>query len=196
MSLHLRPGSLIVFEGLDRSGKSTQINRLSALNWAPPGPRFTHMPSGMTDLTRDIYSLTENSQISSPLARQLLHIACHAENIELIADARVRHGVFLDRWWWSTVAYGWHGAGLARSGLSESVFFGLIESVWSDQQANVVFLFMTPYESDRLNREEVRKGYAALAAQYQAITVAVPPVGSEETTDFILASLRARDLLA
>jgi hypothetical protein len=76
------------------------------------------------------------------------------------------------------------------------VFFGLIESVWSDQQANVVFLFMTPYESDRLNREEVRRGYAALAAQYEAITVAVPPVGSEETTDFILESLRARDLLA
>jgi dTMP kinase len=196
MSLHLRPGSLIVFEGLDRSGKSTQIKRLSALDWAAPGPRFTHMPSGMTDLTTNIYSLTENNQISSPLARQLLHIACHAENIGPIADARVRHGLFLDRWWWSTVAYGWYGAGLARSGLRESVFFGLIESVWSGHQADAVFLFMTPYENDRLNRDEVRSGYAALAAEHEAITVAVPPVGADETTDFILASLRARELLA
>jgi thymidylate kinase len=195
MSLHFRPGSLLVFEGLDRSGKSTQIKRLSALDWAAPVPRSTHMPSGLTDLTRSIYSLTETSQISSPLARQLLHIACHAENIGPIAEARVRHGLFLDRWWWSTVAYGWYGAGLARSGLNESVFSGLIESVWSAQQADVVFLFMTPYESDRLNREEVRRGYKALAAQYKAITVTVPPAGSDETTDFILASLRARDLL-
>jgi thymidylate kinase len=196
MSLHLRPGSLIVFEGLDRSGKSTQIKQLSGLDWAVPGPRFTHMPSGMTDLTRNIYSLTENSQISSPLARQLLHIACHAENIGPIADARVWHGLFLDRWWWSTVAYGWYGAGLARSGLNKAVFFGLIESVWSAQQADVVFLFMKPHESDRLNRDEVRSGYAALAAENEAITIAVPSVGPEETTDFILASLRARDLFA
>ena len=195
MSLHLRPGSLIVFEGLDRSGKSTQIKRLSGLDWAAPGPRFTHMPSGMTDLTRDIYSLTENSQISSPLARQLLHIACHAENIGPIADARIRHGLFLDRWWWSTVAYGWYGAGLARSGLSKSVFSGLIDSVWSAQQADVVFLFMTPYEKDRLNRDEVRSGYAALAGEHAAMTVAVPSAGPEEITDFVLASLRARELL-
>jgi thymidylate kinase len=196
MSLHLMPGSLIVFEGLDRSGKSTQVKRLSALDWAVPGPRFTHMPSGMAELTRNIYSLTENRQINSPLARQLLHVACHAENIGPIADARVRHGLFLDRWWWSTVAYGWYGAGLNRSGLSESVFFGLIESVWSGQQADVVFLFMTPHENDRLNRDEVRSGYAALAAEHDAITVTVPPVGPEETTDFILASLRVRELIA
>ena len=196
MSLLLRPGSLIVFEGLDRSGKSTQITRLSGLDWAVPGPRFTHMPSGMTDLTRNIYSLTENSQISSPLARQLMHVACHAENIGPIADARIRQGLFLDRWWWSTVAYGWYGAGLARSGLNKSVFFGLIESVWSAQQADVVFLFMTPHEADRLNRDEVRSGYDALAAEHGAITATVPPVGPEETTDFILAGLRARELLA
>lgn len=154
------------------------------------------MPSGLTELTGNIYSLTENSQISSPLARQLLHIACHAENMGPVSDARGRYGLFLDRWWWSTAAYGWYGSGLAGSGLSKSVFFGLIESVWSGQQADVVFLFMTLHESDRLNRDEVRSGYAALAAGHEAITVSVPPVGPEETTDFILASLRTRDLLA
>jgi dTMP kinase len=195
MGPRLRPGSLIVFEGLDRSGKSTQIKRVSALDWAAPGPRFTHMPSGMTDLTSSIYSLIENSQINSPLARQLLHIACHAENIGPTADARARHGLFLDRWWWSTVAYGWYGAGLAMSGLNESAFLGLIESVWSTQQADVVFLFMTPHESDRLNKDEVRRGYAALAAEHEATTIAVPALGSDETTGFILANLRDRKLL-
>jgi thymidylate kinase len=185
-----------VLEGLDRSGKATQMKRLSALAWAEPRPAFTHMPSGMTDLTRDIYSLTEERQISSPLARQLLHIACHAENIELIAAARERHGLFLDRWWWSTVAYGWYGAGLSVSGLERAVFFGLIESVWSAHHADVVFLLMHPHEKDRLNREKVRSGYENLAAEHQAITIAVPLADPEETTNFILASLRARELLA
>ena len=196
MSPHLGPGSLIVFEGLDRSGKSTQIQRLSALDWAAPGPRFTHMPSGMTDLTSSIYSLTENRQINSPLARQLLHIACHAENIGPITHARARHGLFLDRWWWSTVAYGWYGSGLAGSGLDKSVFFGLIDSVWAAHEADVVFLFMTPHENDRLNRDEVRGGYTALAGEHKDVTIPVPPGSREETTDFILASLRYRKLLA
>jgi dTMP kinase len=195
-SLRLRPGSLIVFEGLDRSGKSTQVKRLAALDWVAPRPEFTHMPSGMTNLTRNIYSLTETSEIRSPLARQLLHLACHAENIGPIADARALHGLFLDRWWWSTVACGWYGAGLGRSGLNESAFFGLIESVWSAQQADVIFLFMTPYERDRLNRDEVRSGYAALAAEQVAITITVPPADPEETTNFILGRLRARELVA
>lgn len=101
-SLQLRPGSLIVLEGLDRSGKSTQMNRLSALDWSEPRPGFTHMPSGMTDLSTEIYALTENKQISSPLARQLLHVACHAENIGPLADTRAQHGLFLDRWWWTS----------------------------------------------------------------------------------------------
>jgi thymidylate kinase len=75
VSLLLRPGSLVVFEGLDRSGKSTQIERMSRLDWEAPGPSFTHMPSGMTELTKSIYSLTEHQRIRSPLARQLLHLA-------------------------------------------------------------------------------------------------------------------------
>ena len=154
------------------------------------------MPSGVTDLTRDIYSLTENRHISSPLARQLLHIACHAENIRPLADAQARYGLFLDRWWWSTVAYGWHGAGLAGTILKKSVFFGLIESVWSAHPADVVFLFMTPHERDHLNRDEVRSGYMALAAEHEAITITVPPASPEDTTELILTSLRTRELLA
>lgn len=154
------------------------------------------MPPGMADLTSSIYSLTESNQIRSPLARQLLYIACHAENVGPVDDARARYGLFLDRWWWSTVAYGWYGAGLARTGLNESVFFGLIETVWSALQADLVFLFMTPHEIDRLNRDEVSRGYVALAAQHEAITIAVPQNGPEETTDFILSNLRDRELLA
>jgi len=193
--LLLRPGSLVVFEGLDRSGKSTQIERMSRLDWEAPGPSFTHMPSGMTELTKSIYSLTEHQRIRSPLARQLLHLACHAENISSVMDARAQRGLFLDRWWWSTVAYGWYAGHLAQAGLAESAFFGLIGSIWSSQSADALFLFLTPFESDDLNREEVRAGYEVLAAENKSATVVVPAGGPEETTAFILSELHSRELL-
>jgi dTMP kinase len=193
--LLLRPGSLVVFEGLDRSGKSTQIERMSRLDWQAPGPSFTHMPSGMTELTKSIYSLTEHQRIRSPLARQLLHLACHAENISSVMDARTQRGLFLDRWWWSTVAYGWYAGHLAQAGLAESAFFGLIGSIWSSQSADALFLFLTPFESDDLNREEVRAGYEVLAAENKSATVVVPAGDPEETTAFILSKLRSRELI-
>lgn len=192
--LYFQPGSLVVFEGLDRSGKSTQIKRLSMLDWVTPKPKFTHMPSGMKALTESIYSLTEHENIASPLTRQLLHLACHAENIVSIADARTQHGLFLDRWWWSTVAYGWF-AGHLSANMSKSAFFGVIESIWSSQPADVLFLFMTPFERDELNRDEVRRGYLTLAEEHALTTVAVPPGDPEEITTFILANLRDRGLL-
>ncbi|MGH3686710.1 MAG: dTMP kinase [Pseudonocardiaceae bacterium] len=194
--MRLKPGSLVVLEGLDRSGKSTQRNRLSALGWAEPVPVFTHMPSGLTSLTKSIYRLTEEAEIHSPLARQLLHLTCHAENMPAITDARQRRAVVLDRWWWSTVAYGWYGGRLLDVGVSEEVFRGMIGVVWSNQPADVVFLFSTPYEHDELNRDEVLRGYNDLAAEHTRITVTVPPGDEDATTAFIVDQLRARDLLS
>jgi thymidylate kinase len=193
-SLALRVGSLIVLEGLDRSGKSTQRARLADLDWVEPKPTFAHMPSGLTALTRNIYSLTESEEITSPLARQLLHLACHAENMPALTAAR-RQGLVLDRWWWSTVAYGWFAGGLAAAGVSAEVFFGMIDTVWQTQPADVVFLFTTPFENDELNRNDVRRGYESLADQYSNIAVRVPPITPADTTGFLCAELRARGLL-
>jgi dTMP kinase len=193
--LRLRSGSLVVFEGLDRSGKSTQLSALTQLPWAEPAPVFTHMPSGLTNLTKGVYRLTEDTTINSPLARQLLHLACHAENIHAVGQARDSGGVVLDRWWWSTVAYGWHGARLADGDVDESTFFGMIDAIWSRLPASVVFLFTTPYRDDTLNRDQVRDGYARLAAQYPAITVVVPEADPDSTTHFVLATLRERNLV-
>lgn len=38
----LRPGTLVVFEGLDKTGKTTQRDALQAAAWDPPGPLVTH----------------------------------------------------------------------------------------------------------------------------------------------------------
>lgn len=190
----LRAGSLIVLEGLDRSGKSTQGSRLADLSWIDPRPTFTHMPSGFTKLTKAIYGLTEKEKITSQLARQLLHLACHAENMSTLTSAR-RQGVVLDRWWWSTVAYGWYAGALGAAGVPEEVFFGIVDAVWRGQSADIVFLFTTPFENDELNRDEVRRGYEILADRYSNVAVRVPATTPEDTTDFLCTELRSRGLL-
>lgn len=194
-AVRLVPGTLVVLEGLDCSGKSTQSAALARLAWADPAPLFMHLPSGRSRFTEGVYRLTEQAPISSPLARQLMHLACHAENIDAVSEARACGGVVLDRWWWSTVAYGWYGARLAEQGLDKDSFFGMIDLVWSRQPADVVFLFTTPHETDALNREPVRAGYRRLAAEHSTTTVKVPSADPAATTDFLLAALRERDLL-
>src|SRR5215213_1625864 len=148
----IKPGSVVVFEGLDRAGKSTQLDWLASLSWRDPRPTFAHMPSGLTSLTTSIYGLTEREPISSPLARQLLHLACNAENMLELIGGRDRAGLILDRWWWSTMAYGWHVHGEAL-GIDAATFTGLIDAVWAGMAADVIFLFTTPFEQDSLNQD-------------------------------------------
>jgi dTMP kinase len=191
--VRLQPGSMIVLEGLDRSGKTTQRTALEGLRWEGHAPTFTHMPSGLSPLTSKLYSLTEEEKFASALGRQLAHLTCHAENAALLSRARAG-GLILDRWWWSTVAYGWYGGELRKS-LSPAVFFGLIDAVWSNLAADVVLLFMTPFVDDDLNRGSVIEGYDALATEHSDLTVRVPTLPPNETTRFVLRTLRERSLL-
>lgn len=193
--VHLLPGTLVVLEGLDRTGKSTQMAALQELDWTPPAPVFTHMPSGLTELTGAVYELTEHHRIVSPLARQLLHLACHAENLPALSQARRDGSVVLDRWWWSTVAYGWGGGRLTDYGVDEKLFQTLIDTVWSGLDADIVFLFVDPHEADAHNRRAVAEVYESLAAAYPALTVRVPRQGLEATTAFLLKHLSMRGLL-
>jgi dTMP kinase len=192
--MQLRPGALIVLEGLDKTGKTTQRDRLASLPWADPAPIVTHMPSGLTPVTEAIYQLTEQHSISSPLARQLLHLACHAENVPQLLRAHSVQGVFIDRWWWSTVAYGWFGAGL-RSELDEATFLAVISMIWSGLPADLVFLFLAPHGHDVLNEPAVTQGYRWLASRYHQIAIEVPHADPDATTAFLLRQMRERALV-
>lgn len=193
--LQFTSGALVVFEGLDRAGKTTQRNRLQGLQWHDPQPAFVHMPRGVTDLTEGVYRLTEDHPIRSPLARQLLHLACHAENMPALRDVERHSAVVLDRWWWSTVAYGWYGADLQREGINEQTFRSLIAGVWSQVTPSVVFLFLHPYAADDKNREDVTRGYQALAGETPDRTVLVPNASPDETHQFLLGALKERHLV-
>jgi len=189
----LTPGALVVLEGLDGAGKSTQRDVLSRLPWAPPGPRFIHMPSGTTALTEALYQVTEHHPIDSALARQLLHLACHAENRPSLKEARGRSGVILDRWWWSTVAYGWFGG--LDGVVVEEQFFGAVDMVWSGIEADVVFLFAASHTDDRKNTEAILHGYRWLAERQPGVAVEVPDGDIPFVTGFILHELDRRGLL-
>lgn len=191
--MRLRPGSVTVLEGLDKAGKTTQREALKALTWEDPAPLVTHMPSGLTGITRAIYETTEHHPIASPLARQLLHLACHAENLPALREARKQRALILDRWWWSTVAYGLFGG--LRPQVSDETFLEAIGMVWKGFDADVVFLFSRAHEDDRHNSPGVVEGYGWLPERYPEIAVDVPSASVKSTTEFLLRELSQRDLL-
>lgn len=157
--LVLQPGAVVVFEGLDKAGKSTQLDRLRAQT-DPATTLFAHMPSGhglptVNRFTDGVYDLLENRGPASGLGRQLTHLACHCEHVPALVDTAQSKAVVLDRWWWSTMAYGWYGHAVQDSRVTEATFKDLIGTVWALIRASIVFLFLTPREVDE---QRVRRG--------------------------------------
>lgn len=184
----LTSGAVIVFEGLDKAGKSTQLELLRA-RVSSNGALFMHMPSGLTEFSRQLYSLLEANPPESGLARQLTHLASHSENIAKIVEAARGGSLVLDRWWWSTMAYGWYGGDIPNTGLSESAFRELIETIWAPVTASIVFLFLTPREDDANNVDGVADGYRDLADHHGGRVALVPTLTPEETHEFIVTAL-------
>lgn len=188
------PGSVIVFEGLDKAGKSTQLDFLRT-RVAPGETLFTHMPSGLTEFSRQLYSLLEASPPGSGLGRQLAHLASHSENISKIIEAAAAGSLVLDRWWWSTMAYGWYGGDIPDTGLSESAFRELIECIWAPVTASIVFLFLAPREDDANNVDGVADGYRNLAARHIGNVALVPALTPDDTHKFIVDALNEAGLI-
>lgn len=190
-ALTLTAGSVIVFEGLDKAGKSTQLERMKqAID--PAGTTFAHMPSGFSGFTAAVYAVLENKDTtpSLPLARQLAHLACHSESMPTLVEKARSGALVLDRWWWSTLAYGWYGRGESAFGIQELTFRALIEEIWAPIRADVIFLFLHAYESDRNNVDGVAGGYQTVADQSPATVVRVPAMAEDDTHEFLTAELK------
>lgn len=191
----LTPGTLIVLEGLDQTGKSTQAEALrNLLN--PATTYHVHMPTGTTSFTRNVYNLLESADEAptNGVARQLAHLACHAETVPQLQHLLQTGGVVLDRWWWSTFAYGWFTGDIPSAGITEAAFRNLVESVWGPVTASVVFLFDKPYGADANNTEPVVNGYRRLAGD-NPNTVVIPQEDVDEITVLMLEELRSRNLI-
>jgi thymidylate kinase len=200
---------LIVFEGLDDTGKSTQMERFTAACYRPeygdpiwdPIPMFTHQPSGATGIGPDIYSLTEGVDWSkgSPLTRQLLHLAAHSEHYHHdILPALEKRSVVLDRCWWSTFAYGYRGE-IAR-GMVPSAWKRICQLPTRGRMPDLVFLFTHRYGEKAARRmtgsdRTTFENYMLLAEQHPDTTVIVPDHNAGEVTAFISGELFRRGIV-
>lgn len=150
-SAKARVGRLVVFEGPNEVGKTTLAHALTAELKRQGIPCETHAFPGRSPgtLGHHVYQLHHNSaqfgvRDFTPAALQALHIAAHLDAIEGIILPRLAAGidVVLDRYWWSTIAYG------AAGGVSERILESLVVSellAWGDHKpALVVVLDRSP----------------------------------------------------
>lgn len=193
----LKPGTLIVLEGLDKTGKSTQSKALRQ-TFEPDSTSHVHMPSGLSVFTDETYSMLESKYRApkSGIARQLAHLACHAESVPRIQELLMTRAVVLDRWWWSTLAYGWYSGDLPAAGVDETALRNLIDSIWSPLQASVVFLFDKTYEDDDNNTDPILTGYHQIVNESSQDIVRLPKGNQNDISELIMAELEDRGLLA
>lgn len=108
-------GKLIVFEGIDGVGKTTLSKHvqenLNSLGYTTEW--FSFPGKGSSPLGELIYDLHHNKskygiELLNPISLQLLHISAHIDLIEgqIIPCLKSGKNVVLDRFWWSTWAYG------------------------------------------------------------------------------------------
>lgn len=108
-------GTLIVFEGIEGAGKSTQLIRLGARLAAAGVPYESHREPGGTALGDEIRRLLlDPTREITPRAEALLFMASRAELVERVLKPALSAGrvVLLDRFTLSTYAYQVHGRGL------------------------------------------------------------------------------------
>ncbi len=144
------PGTFITFEGLDGSGKSTQL-RLLAQNLAARGyPVVTTRNPGGTPLGDQIRSILLDSRADSalggiaPQAELALMFADRAQSLRQIIRPALTKGavVLCDRFTDSSEAY--QGAGRQ---LGPERILALHQSLCDGQQPDLTFLLLPPLAS-------------------------------------------------
>ncbi len=116
MSTTSRRGVFITFEGLDGSGKSTQMRLLSERLRSRGVDVFESVEPGGTPIGQQIRRilLHEDNTELAPTAELLLMFAARAQNIDQWILPALSQGkvVLSDRWTDSTIAYQGYGRGL------------------------------------------------------------------------------------
>lgn len=107
-------GKIYVIEGIDSSGKTTLCNKLKEkLAEVKINIEVFHFPGkDMNTLGKIVYQIHHNRTMFSKelpeLSIQTLHVAAHIDLWLNYINVAVNNGVnvILDRFWWSTYAYG------------------------------------------------------------------------------------------
>jgi dTMP kinase len=171
-------GMFITFEGIDGSGKSTQLIRLKdTLTDAGHSVLVTRNPGG-TELGMQLRKiLLHHPGYVDPMCEMMLYMADRAQHITEVIEPALAEGkiVLCDRFVDSTLAYQGYGRGLALDAIWQ-----MNDLATRKRLPDLTFLFDGPVEvlasrvsqrgeADRLEREalsfreKVREGYLALA---------------------------------
>jgi len=130
---------LIVFEGIDATGKSTQVNLLADfLRTRGKEVLVTHQPSGGS-IGNDVYTILKKyHKTLCSYSRWLLHCAAHHQHWEDEIFPALEQGkvVLMDRWWWSAIAYS-HG----NDGVDRRVILDLENMATKWKNADLLFYF-------------------------------------------------------
>jgi len=168
----------VSFEGLDGSGKTTQVERLRARLEADGREVVTAREPGGTALGEQLRALVLHGGEMTPWAEALLYAAARAELVAEVIEPALARGadVLLDRYFDSSVAYQGIGRGL---GLHEVLELNLL-AVGGLVPDRTFVLTVDPTSSlervggsrDRIEREgeafhaRVAAGYDELAALF------------------------------
>ena len=168
----------VSFEGLDGSGKTTQVERLRAALEADGREVVTAREPGGTALGEQLRALVLHGEPMTPWAEALLYAAARAELVAEVIEPALARGadVLLDRYLDSSVVYQGIARGLGRDELLELNLLatgGLLPDrtfvLAVDPQRSLGRVGARP---DRIEREEagfhalVAAGYEELAELY------------------------------
>ena len=111
----------VTFEGLDGSGKTTQVERLRAALEAEGREVVTAREPGQTALGEEIRRLVLHGGPMTPWAEALLYAAARAELVAEVIEPALERGadVLLDRYLDSSIVYQGIGRGLGRDEVLE-----------------------------------------------------------------------------
>ena len=167
-------GQLFIFEGPDGTGKTTLSHRI--VEWlTSQGQRARYLSSpGSVEgsLGEFVYRIHHNPErfglhkIDST-AQQLLHVAAHIDALHSVIIPALESGetIVMDRFWWSTVAYG-KVAGVDRESLQHMI--ALETHHWSHFRPRAIFLLNRPKPARTENSPAIHNligaAYAELAA--------------------------------
>jgi thymidylate kinase len=186
MKTHTDKGQLLVFEGPNRTGKTTLSRavaaRLREAGVAVEAQSFPGRDPG--SLGALIYALHRGPAefgvaAITPAALQALHVAAHLDAIERVLVPRLAAGahVVLDRFWWSTLAYGRSG------GAAEEVLDGLVAAerrMWGSWIPALVVVLEREGAGAGKEHERLRAEYRALAEMAGMQTTTIQNNGTIE----------------
>ena len=190
------------FEGLDGSGKSTQVERLRDALAVPGHEVVTAREPGGTALGEQLRELVLHGDEMAPWAEALLYAAARAELVAEVIRPALERGadVLVDRYLDSSVAYQGVGRGL---GLDEVLGLNLL-AVGGLLPDRTFVLAVDPARAlarvggrpDRIERADavfharVAGGYAQLAARFPGrIVVLDGSLGPDELAERIQGEL-------